>query len=476
MRFGCKAALSALVVAAGSLSAQGRLTGTVRDTAGAPIIGAEIVVDGVTGLATTNRSGAFEVRGIKPGPASVTVRRLAYAPQTMVVKIVDGDNNTLPDIVLTMVPRQLDTVLTREQELWRERPLLREMEENRRIGLGQFVTRAELARNQGGFLKQHFNQMRGLVVVTQQGEQSGRFWLGNKYLAFPGYCTELEDNPGAVRLLPPVPGGANCFYCFPTVYLDYSRISSGKTAPNMARFNPDQLEGMEIYLGAAETPMRYSSGFSSCGVIVLHTRAVDSKRRIIAAKQAHPTRSRVYASASVSAGARCFDCNRGPSGDVSLGYTFRDRWVLAGRYATWSNTEGEPQNLRLRQALVEWYPKRDPGRVKWFLNAGLGVMSADMRTLGEDNTQRANNDVRDHYVGSGLKSMVMGTGVDIGLVSRFVLTPFFSYTRTLSGQLDHTRCTNVFLDDGTREWQCFGPVTEPGGYNLRQLGLRFGWR
>ena len=150
----------------GALQAQGRLTGFVRDSLGLPIVGAEIWVQGVTGVVTTNRRGAFELPDIKPGPTTVTVRRLAYAPSSMTVKIVDGDN-TLPDIILTAAPRQLDTVMTREQQILRERPLLREMEENRKIGLGQFVTRAELAKNQGGFIFQHFNQMRGIVAVRR---------------------------------------------------------------------------------------------------------------------------------------------------------------------------------------------------------------------------------------------------------------------------------------------------------------------
>ena len=477
MQLGRRVVLAALVLGSSTLSAQGRLSGVVRDTLGKPVAGVEVSLQGIPRPVATSQKGEFEFRGLKAGTVTVSVRRLGYAPQTMILKVVDGEN-TLDDIVLTAIPRELDTVMTREQELWRERPLLREMEENRKLGMGQFVTRAALASNQGGFLKQHFNQMRGLAVVTEIGTTGSKFWLANKYIPNIGGCTELEDNSPKASLSPrgPYGGPPNCDYCFPTVYLDYSRLSSGRMAPNLARFNPDQLEAMEVYLGAAETPTRYASGASSCGVIVLHTRAVDSKARVIAAKQDHPTRSRVFASTSIAAGARCFDCNRGPSGDVSLGYTVRDRWVIAGRYAAWSNEDGGAQSIRLTQALVEWYPKRDPGRFKWFVNSGLGFTFADVNTSGESGARHA--DTRyDHYVGSGLASMVVGTGMDVAVVRRFVVTPFFSYTRTLGGQLEHTPCVNELQSDGvSRVYQCFGTITEPGNYNLRQLGVRFGWR
>lgn len=462
MRPGCIAALTWLLLASGNASAQTRLTGVVRDTAGHPIAGAEISVQGAARSASTSQRGTFELAGLRAGPADVSVRRLGYAPQSMIVKIVDGEN-TLPDIVLTSVPRQLDTVMTREQQLWRERPLLREMEENRRVGMGQFITRAELAKDQGGFISKHFNSRRGLLVVRDRLASSS-VWLANKYIPQIGQCAELEDGTAAIS-----PHRAECDYCFPTVYLDYTRLSSGRTVPNLGHFSPDQLEGIEIYLGAAETPMRYASGASSCGVIVLHSRAVDPYRQRVAVKQDAATRSPVYASVSLSAGATCVQCKVGNAADIALGYTLRDRVVVAGRYASWSNDDGGSQRITLAQALAEWYPRRDPGRIKWFVNLGLGFTSVDINSTSDVNT-------RDHFHGGSLPSAVAGTGVDLVVFRRFVATPFFSMTRTFTGEAGHSHCINTVLTDGTREWHCFGPFTEPVIYNFKQLGMRFGWR
>jgi hypothetical protein len=455
--------LAVFFAIASQAAAQGRLTGVVRDTLGAPMPGVEVTVQGVARPATTGPTGAFEFQGIKVGTVAVTMRRLGYAPQSSIVKIVAGEN-TLPDITLTAVPRQLDTVVTREQQLWRERPLLREFEENRKLGLGQFITRADLAKLQGSYLTQAFDSRRGLIVVRALSGGVGRAWLANKYIPNVGNCSELEDL-GRSQTAPP---GAACNYCFPTVYLDYTRLSSGHTVPNVSQFNPDQLEGVEIYLGAAETPMRYASGFSSCGVVVFHTRAVEAKPRVIAVKQTEPTRARFFASTSVSASARCFDCARGAAMDVALGYTLRDRWVLTGRYASWSTAYGDDQSMRLSQALVEWYPHPEPARVKWFLNAGGGLMSIDI--------DRQDQDVTDHFSAGALPSMVVGTGVDITLVQRLVVTPFFSFSRSMLGSAEHTRCVRTVLVDGSVEYPCYRVTNEPGTYSLRQLGARIGWR
>jgi hypothetical protein len=239
-------AVLGLLFAAQQLAAQARLTGIVRDASGAPLPGVEVSVEGVKRSATTDQSGSFRFDGLQARTTTVTARRLGYASQSSTLDLAAGDNK-LPVITMVSVARQLDTVTSRANQLWRERPLLREMAENQKIGLGQFITAAEFRKNQGGFLSPMVSQKRGLEVVRGAGTAT---WLANKYLPPPGYCTELED--GARQGVSP--SGAACKYCFPDVYLDYTKISGRRMAPNVGRFSPDMLEAMEIYLGAAETP------------------------------------------------------------------------------------------------------------------------------------------------------------------------------------------------------------------------------
>jgi hypothetical protein len=457
----------ALVSLAHPLAAQARLAGTVRDTTGGPIAGVEVSVEGTSRTATTDRAGAFQLDGLPTGTRSVTLRRVGYAPQTSIMKLADGDN-ALGDVVLTALPRELDTVRIRE-DLWREYPLLREFEENRKLGLGQFVTRQQLASQTGGFMTPIFGQLRGIMIV-RSARASSHAWVANTLVPTTA-CTALEDRLSDEQISPV--RDANCNYCFPTVFLDNSRLTPLGVAANIGRFSPDQIEAMQVYLGAAETPARYADIRSGCGVIVLISRVVERKPRVIAARQDHPTRSRLFVNASVSAaksGADCSLCGTGTATDFRLGYTISDRWAIAARVANWSGAPDSVQSIKFRQVLVEWYPHPDPGRIKWFLNAGVGKMDADIFTVGSVEKD-------DHYVGSGMPAMAFGTGVDVAVVQRFVVTPFLSYNRNLSGRVDITHCIN-HIPNGSTTWvrDCHFVSDQPRTFTLLQLGTRVGWR
>ena len=115
---------------------------------------------------------------------------------------------------------------------------------------------------------------------------------------------------------------AACNYCFPAVFLDNSLIAPRGVAANVGRFNPDQFEAIQVYMGDAQTPARYIGRGSGCGVIVFHSRVIENKPRIIAARQDHPTRSRLYVNAALSAaksGADCTYCGDGMASDLGSG-------------------------------------------------------------------------------------------------------------------------------------------------------------
>ena len=460
-------AVAMLIASATTLAAQARLTGTVRDTTGAPIAGVEVSVQGISRTATTDRSGAFQLSGIPAGTSQVTLRRVGFSPQTTIMKFVDGDN-ALGEVVLTAVARELDTVRTREQERYREYPLLREFDENRKIGLGQFVTRQQLEAYRGGYMTPIFSQMRGIMMIRSANVAS-HAWVANSLVPSTS-CTVLEDL-GGTEAVTPVRDAA-CNYCFPAVFLDNSLIAPRGVAANIGRFNPDQFEAIQVYMGDAQTPARYIGRGSGCGVIVFHSRVIENKPRIMAARQDHPTRSRVYANAAVSAaksGADCTYCGNGMASDFRAGYTFRDRWVIGLRVASWSGEPDGFQSIKFRQALVEWYPHPDPGRIKWFLTTALGDMKVD--AFSEKSVEAS-----DRFVG-GLPAVAIGTGVDFSTVRRFVVTPFVMYNRNIGGTVDQTHCVS-HIPTGQTVWvtDCVNFAGRPHVFSLWQLGTRVGWR
>jgi hypothetical protein len=462
-------ALALLVASASSLAAQARLTGTVRDTTGAPIAGVEVSVQGISRTATTDRSGAFQLTGIPAGTSQVTLRRVGFAPQTTIMKFADGDN-TLGEVVLTATPRELDTVRTLEQERYREYPLLREFDENRKLGLGQFVTRQQLEMHRGGFMTPVFNQMRGIMMIRSTNVAS-HAWLANS-LQPTTSCTVLQDYNNGMEATTPVRDAA-CNYCYPAVYLDNSPLAPPGVAANVGSFSPDQFEAIEVYLGAAEVPARYMGARTGCGVVVLHKRVIENKTRLFAAKQDHPTRSRVYVNAAISAaksGADCPLCGTGTASDFRAGYTLRDRWVVGARVANWSGEPSGFQSIKLRQALLEWYPHPDPGRVKWFLTTAVGSMSVDL--YSEKSVESS-----DRFVGSGLPTVSLGTGVDFNVVRRFVVTPFAMYNINTGGNVDQTHCL-THIPTGQTTWvtECTTLGRRPHTFALMQFGTRVGWR
>ena len=258
------------VAVTAALMAQSSISGVVRDSAGAPIAGAQVAIAAVSRSTESNGSGAFVLNDVPPGVRLLSVRRIGFTPFSKLVQVREGDVQ-LGDIVMLRVVTQLDTVVTRENELWREAPLLREFEENRKIGLGKFYTREDLERDRGRNMITFFEALPGLRAVTATA--GGARWIASaRARSISNDCVTLEDAASTV------PANARCTLCFPLVYLDFQLLSTHNTVPNINRFRPDDLEAIEVYRGGAQTPARYSGLNSQCGVVVLHSRRPTGKK------------------------------------------------------------------------------------------------------------------------------------------------------------------------------------------------------
>ena len=267
-------ALAALI-AANRAAAQAAITGSVRDSTGSPIAGATIAITVLNRSAETNEQGQFRLTNVTAGMRMVQVRRVGFTPYSRLVSVADGEN-TMPPIVLGRLITKLDTVVTEEQMLWRERPLLREMADNMKIGLGHFVLRPELEKLTGMHVSKVFEQQLAVRVVT---DTHGHAWIAKRrgIQSMSGGCVELEGKTGYL-----IPAGANCSsqYCWPKIYLDHQPLSvRPNTVPEVNQFLPENLQAIEIYVGGAQTPARYNTLDSNCGVVILHTRPFIKKEQ-----------------------------------------------------------------------------------------------------------------------------------------------------------------------------------------------------
>jgi len=237
--------------------APAEFAGLVMDSTNAPVADAEVVIPALQKSLLTNAQGAFRLRDIPPGTHRVLVRKIGWGP--LDVALTFGVNETVEHrVVLTRVSvLEQVTVTAPSNQPWR-----REFEDNRRLGLGRFFTREDLAKREGQNVAtlMSSNSTAGLA----QG-RGGQMWLTNRRAnrGTPFHPDAADSTMGAR------PG------CYAQVYLDDMPVFLARPDEPLFDLHTVQLSGLEAieyYEGPAQTPGKYLRLNSHCGVIVLHRR------------------------------------------------------------------------------------------------------------------------------------------------------------------------------------------------------------
>jgi len=255
-----------LLSLAGALPAAGQaaLSGTVRDSANQPIGNALISIEALGRNTTTDSAGRYALTNLSAGLRLVPVRRVGFASHNRMVGLRDGATTTA-DFVLARSIVKLDTVRVVEQYKPTD-VLMMEFLENRKIGLGHFVSRATLDSMRGRHTGEALCCIPGMVYLTSG--PIAAYLASNRFRSISNTCRELEDRAGAIDPVKDAP----CALCFPDVYLDFELLSRRNEVPNLNRFTPETLEAIEVYDGPAQLPSRYIGGKSACGAVILHRR------------------------------------------------------------------------------------------------------------------------------------------------------------------------------------------------------------
>jgi Carboxypeptidase regulatory-like domain/TonB-dependent Receptor Plug Domain len=229
-----------LLAAAPSLAAQTaarRVTGTVVDSAGRAVAGAVVrVMPAGVPRAVTDDSGRFAMERVPAGRVQFGVRRLGYAPDSVVVA-VDSVGETVLQIRLSASAFALDTVMVTDTgaSAW-----LRVFEERRRSGRGYYFTRADIVRAQPQQTTDLLRRVPGVSVVYGRWGPEVRF----------------------------THGGASGAPCAPQLYVHHVAHDGP-----VNDFSPDDIEAMEVYTGTSTVPIEFQSPVArSCGAIVIWTR------------------------------------------------------------------------------------------------------------------------------------------------------------------------------------------------------------
>ena len=109
------------------------IQGSVRDTAGEPLPGANVYLSGTTRGTATRRDGAFQLEGLAPGAYRVVASMIGYGTEGAAVSLAPGDTVELP-IRLDEVVREGGTV---EVSAERDRTWERRFERFREQLLGE---------------------------------------------------------------------------------------------------------------------------------------------------------------------------------------------------------------------------------------------------------------------------------------------------------------------------------------------------
>jgi carboxypeptidase family protein/TonB-dependent receptor-like protein len=201
----------------------------------------EVLVDVLLFLDTARRDipissqGRFVLSNLAPGKHRLEVRAIGYRPYVLDLALTPGQ----------VLERQLPMVFTGDRlpELAVEArnskllPRYNDFERRRANGIGAYITRDE---------------------IRARGYMS----MGDALRTIKG----VRVNCGVVECLIHMTRATEG--CFPTYYVD------GRRARSFAESTPiSDVQGIEVYRGAAEMPGEFAGDGAMCGVIAIWTRA-----------------------------------------------------------------------------------------------------------------------------------------------------------------------------------------------------------
>jgi hypothetical protein len=226
---------------------RGTIVGKViADSGRGPIANADLMLTDLGVGTTTNERGEYSFPSLLPGSHRLYVRKIGYGEIEIPIEL--GDAQRLErDIVMGRIT-VLDSVQVKAKWTPREEAM-RVFEENRKLGLGTFVTQAELDKANGRSLPQFMVMFPSLKVVQMRdGPEAGKYkatWIGR--------------GPKSIA------AGKGCELM---VFVDGVQVRNY----DLNEFSPSAVAGIEYYRGGAQTPPEYSRMGSGCGVIAIHLR------------------------------------------------------------------------------------------------------------------------------------------------------------------------------------------------------------
>lgn len=230
--------LSATVAPAQPNVAGRELVGVVRDSSGAAIEGATVEILGA--MTRTNDRGAFRLWTADIDTLTISIRRLGFSAVSALITTRGQKWDTVV-VELERLPQRLASAEVRAATN-RLRLGLRDFDQRRSRGLGEFVTREDIAARNTSRPSDALRELRGVQLVKVP---SGGY--GVRFAAYSG------KHPG----------------CTPSLWID-GQLAAGMEVDELTA---NDIEAMELYENWSSTPVEFTKGSAPpCGTIVVWTR------------------------------------------------------------------------------------------------------------------------------------------------------------------------------------------------------------
>jgi hypothetical protein len=214
------------------------LTVEVRGSSGRPLAGARVELPGLRARAVTDAAGRARLEGLRPGSATIVVSLLGYstARATMVLPRTGA-----AEMRFALEPEPVRLAAVQVRAPAQLLPLTATgFYARRKAGIGTFLTRADIEavrpRSLSDFLRR---RVTGVDLTPSIGGTAHASMRGNV--------------------------GRDCPIQF---FLDGVQT----LAYEVDDVKPYDIEGLEIYRGAASVPVAFNKGTAACGAIVVWTK------------------------------------------------------------------------------------------------------------------------------------------------------------------------------------------------------------
>ena len=269
----------------------GRVRGRVlADSGGAPVEGAVVQIPSLNRTVRTDSVGRYDIANVASGSMLVQVTALGFRPESTTVEVRERRIVSLElrlgfdDIAITRPgsAQTLPIVTTKIEQPDPNAPdpkaKMAEFFARKRHGVGRFLERADIAEWSARRTAEMLDALGGGLKIENSGLQS---WATNGRV--PSSCT-LCRVVVVDTLDPAVLTSPSRQACYMDVHVDgIVAYQLGMEPPeplyDLNAIVPDAIEGIEVYLGAAQVPAKYGSRLGSgCGVLLIWIRIQPDKR------------------------------------------------------------------------------------------------------------------------------------------------------------------------------------------------------